>query len=250
MAKNVRTDKPKHYRKAWFRGLKKIMRIFIKKSKFVFLGEELGDRGIILSNHVGTSAPLAFELYGPCKNIRFWGAYEMNSNIFTLYKYQTRVYYHEKKHWNLFAARLFCLLATPLTFIFYRGLRLIPVYRGGKLRTTLNESLAALEDNQNIIIFPEDSSKGYLDELEGFHAGFTLLCNMCQKKDMDVPIYVAYYQKSTRTYVIDKPIMLSELFSKGLTKEEISQQLCDRCNELGKLSFEQEEELVESEKGI
>ena len=28
MAKNVRTDKPKHYRKAWFRGLKKIMRIF------------------------------------------------------------------------------------------------------------------------------------------------------------------------------------------------------------------------------
>ena len=42
-----------------------------------------------------------------------------------MYKYQTRVYYHEKKHWNLHLARLFCLLASPLTNLFYKGLNLI-----------------------------------------------------------------------------------------------------------------------------
>ena len=49
--------KEKLYRKPWFLGLKKIMRLFIKKSDFIYLGEKLSERGIVLSNHVGTSAP-------------------------------------------------------------------------------------------------------------------------------------------------------------------------------------------------
>lgn len=233
MAKNNK----KHFRKAWFRGLKKIMRLFIKESKFIYLGDEIQDRGIILSNHVGTSAPLAFELYGP-KNIRFWGAHEMNSGLIKLYKYQSKVYYHEKKHWNLGLARLFCLIASPLTNIFYKGLRLISTYPDSRLRRTLAESIDALENNQNVIIFPENSEKGYLDELEGFHAGFMLLINMCIKKGIDVPIYVSYYKKKEKTYIIDKPIMISELLVNNETKEEIAKKLCDRCNELGRMTIE------------
>ena len=242
-------DKPVHYRKAWFRGFKKFLRLFIKKSEFVYLGEEIGKRGIILSNHVGTSAPLAFELYG-LKNIRFWGAHEMNAGLFRLYKYQSKVYYHEKKDWNLALAKLFCLIAAPVANIFYKGLRLISIHKGAKLRQTLVESIDVLENNQNVIIFPEDSTKGYLDELEGFHAGFTLLCNMCLKKGLDIPIYVAYYKKTERTYIIDKPIMISQLFAGGESKEEISAKLCARCNELGKMTFHEGEELVESEKQV
>lgn len=242
-------EKTIHYRKAWFRGFKKFLRLFIKESKFVYLGDKIGDKGIILSNHVGTSAPLAFELYGP-KNIRFWGAHEMNAGLIRLYKYQSKVFYHEKKHWNLFLARMFCLIAAPVANIFYKGLRLISIHKGSKLRTTLNESVDALENNQNIIIFPEDSTNGYLDELEGFHAGFTLLCNMCLKRGIDIPLYVAYYKKDIKTYVIDKPIMLSQLFQSNETKEEIASKLCARCNELGKMSFDVEEEMVEVEDEI
>ena len=89
-----------------------------------------------------------------------------------------------------------------------------------------------------VIIFPEDSTKGYLDELEGFHAGFILLANMCIKKGIDVPLYVSYYKKSEKRYIIDKPIMLSELFNGNETKEEIANRLCNRCNELGKMTFD------------
>ena len=243
-------SKKKTYKKAWFRGLKKFMKLFIKESRFVYLGDKIGDRGIILSNHVGTSAPLAFELYGP-KNIRFWGAYEMNAGLIKLYKYQTRVYYHEKKHWNLGLARLFCLIASPLTYIFYKGLRLISCYKDSRLRNTLYESIDALENDYNIIIFPENSEKGYLDELEGFHAGFMLLVNMCMKKGVDVPIYVSYYKKSEKTYIIDKPIMISELLSNNESKEEIARKLCDRCNELGKMNFQStENEMIINTKEI
>ena len=41
-------------------GIKKIMRLFIKKTDFVYLGEKIEKNSIVLSNHVGTSAPLAW----------------------------------------------------------------------------------------------------------------------------------------------------------------------------------------------
>ncbi len=226
----------KKSRKKWFSGLKKIMRLFIKKSEFVYLGEKIEKNSIVLSNHVGTSAPLAWELYSDV-NFRFWGASEMNSGLIALYKYQTRVYYHEKKHWNLHLARLFCLLASPLTYIFYKGLNLISTYHDVRFRTTLSESIRAFEQGQNIVIFPEISDKGYLDELEGFHQGFLMLASICNKKGMDLSVYISYYRKNERLYVIDKPFKISELFEEGLSREEMAKKLCARCNELGKMKI-------------
>jgi len=79
--KQKKVKKVKKYnRNAGFRFLCKIMRIFIKPSTFEYLGEEIKPGSVILSNHVGTSAPLAFELYGP-KMLRHWGAHEMNSGL-------------------------------------------------------------------------------------------------------------------------------------------------------------------------
>lgn len=239
--------KEKQHRKGWFfRFFKGIMRKFIKKSEFIYLGKKIDKKAIILSNHVGTSAPLAWELYGDVP-VRFWGAYQMNSGLIQLYKYQTKVYYHEKKHWNLFLARLFCLIASPLTNGFYKGLNLISTYPDARFKKTLNESIQALENDENIVIFPEDSTKGYLDELEGFHKGFTMLLNICTRHNIDAPVYVSYYKKSEKRYIVDEPIMLSELLRKYNSKEEICEALCNRCNELGKMTFEEKSEESEEE---
>ena len=224
----------KKNRGIFFRGYKAMMRIAKKRPTYVHLGEEPSGQSLIVSNHVGTSAPLAFELYYN-KRIRFWGAHEMNSGLIKLYQYQTKVYYHEKKHWNLFGARMFCLIASPLTNFFYKGLRLISTYKDARFKHTLKETYEALKDNQNIIIFPEISDKGYLDELEGFHSGFVVMADYAYKNGMDLPIFVSYYRKNTNTYVIDKPVYYSELKEKYATKEEIADVLRLRCNELGKM---------------
>ena len=223
--------------KGWFRFMKKLMLGRYKKPSFVYLGEEIGNGGVILSNHEGTDAPMSLELYLD-KPIRMWGAHEMNSGLVKMYKYQTRVYYHEKKHWNLHLARLFCLLATPLTNLFYKGLNLISTYRDARFRKTIHESIDALKEGYNIVIFPEDSAKGYLAELEGFFAGFVVLAEMCKKQGMDLPIYVTYFRKKDLTYIIDKPVLYSQLTQNGESKEEVSRRLVERCNELGKMQFD------------
>ena len=240
MAKNGYKD----IRKPWFRVIKKIMRWFIKPSEFVYLGEKISEPTIVLSNHVGTSAPLAWELYGNLP-FRFWGAYEMNAGLVKLYKYQTRIYYHEKKHWNLHLARLFCLIASPLTYMFYKGINLIPTFHDIRFKKTVSESIEALDSGKSIIIFPEISDKGYLDVLEGFHQGFTVLGSILLKKGKDMPITVAYYRKNEKRYIIDRPVMLSEIFVDGVSREEIAKQLCDRCNQLGQMEIDAKEESTE-----
>ncbi len=221
-------------RRLWFRAFKLLLLGRYKRPRFVFLGEKVDKSAIIVSNHVGTDAPLSLELYFD-RPIRFWGAHEMNSGLIKLYKYQTRIYYHEKKHWNLHLARLFCLLASPLTYIFYRGLRLISTYHDVRLVKTLNESLEALEAGDNIVIFPEDSSEGYLDELKGFYAGFLMLAEHALRAGIDTPIYVSYFRKRDLMYFFDAPIYYSTLHESQKTREELAEELVERCNALGRL---------------
>ena len=199
-------------------------------------GEKFENGALILSNHEGTDSPMSLEIYCD-KPIRMWGTAEMNSGLVKLYKYQTKYYYHEKKHWNIHLARLFCLLASPLTCLFYSGFDLISTYKDTRIIKTLRESIASLKSGDNIVIFPEDSTNGYLAQLEGFHAGFAMLCEYCKRKGYDVPIYVTYFKKDMNIYVIDKPVMYSELSAGEESKEEIAKKLCERCNELGRMEL-------------
>lgn len=227
----------KQDRKAWFRGLKGLIRIFVKKTKFVYLGGEPEGPSLILSNHVGALGPLSFELYFPYR-MRFWGTYEMNGSLREVYRYQTNVYYHQKKGWNLHQARAFCLLASPLTYLFYRGLRLISTYRDIRFKTTLNESLATLQSGQSIVIFPEDSHDGYHDRLRAFHPGALMLLRYCAKKGVDVPVYVAYFNRHNHCHLLSEPMQYAELCTRFSSEEETLAYLCEKCNELGEMSKE------------
>lgn len=229
--------KKKAKRKLYFRVLRNIMKIRYKEPRFVYLGDEFVNGALILSNHEGTDSPMSLEIYCD-KPIRMWGSYEMNSGLKKLYKYQSRVYFHEKKHWNLHLSRLFCLIASPLTWLFYSGFDLISVYNDARLIKTLRESVRAIESGDNIVVFPEDSTKGYLSELEGFHEGFVLLAELCLRRGIDLPIYTAYFRKSDTTYIFDAPVRFSELCEKYKTREDIAQYLCDRCNIIGKMQFD------------
>lgn len=225
--------------------MKKLTKGRYKEPEFIYLGEEFGNGAMILSNHEGTDAPMSLELYCD-KPIRMWGAHEMNSGLVAMYKYQTRVYYHEKKGWNIHLARLFCLLASPLTNLFYKGINLISTYRDTRFRRTIAESLDAIKSGDNIVVYPEVSDNGYLEELEGFHGGFVVFAEVCKKRGIDLPIYVTYFRKKDLKYIVDKPVFYSELSKNGETREEIARKLVLRCNELGKMQFDaQAEELGE-----
>lgn len=226
----------KQDRALWYRGMKRIMRVRYKKTEFIFLGDAPTKSSIILSNHEGTDAPMSLEMY--CQfPIRMWGTCEMNSGLKRMYKYQTRVYYHEKKHWNLHLARLFCLLASPLTNLFYKGLKLISTYHDANFFHTVKESFEAIEKGDNVVIFPEKSPDGYEAELRGFYAGFVVFAQYCYKKGIDTPIYVSYFKKKERVYIFDEQIMFSKLKEMFDNRDQMADYLLDRCNKLGQINL-------------
>ena len=217
-----------------FNFIKSVVRIFKKRQKVVYLGDKVEKSSLILSNHVGASGPMSWELY-PEFPFRFWGTYEMNGNLKMVYQYLSQTYFHQKKHWPLWLARLFSLIAAPVMKGLYIGLEVISTYPDVRLKSTVTTSLEVLNQGNNIVILPEDSSVGYFDQMTKFFTGFLFFARVCYKRGHDVPIFVAYYSKKKNTTVIDKPITFSQLMEKykGLSDEEICKILLGRCNELG-----------------
>jgi 1-acyl-sn-glycerol-3-phosphate acyltransferase len=221
-------------RPTWFKGLKQVLKLFIPRAKFVYLGEKISTPAIILSNHVGASAPLAWELYFS-QRFRFWGAHEMTCGLKSVYKYLSEVYFPQKKHWNKTLAKLFCLIAAPLANLFYKGLQLIPTYRDARFRQTIEKSLNSVKSGNNLIIFPEDSRDGYHDNLKSFYAGFTVIGDACLKEGIDLPVYVSYYRKKEKTFLIDKPILFSKLRQLYADRQKLADLMCERINRLLRL---------------
>ena len=67
--------KKKHNRRPFFRFVKMIGRLIVKKPTIEYLGEKPNSVCILLSNHSGASGPANLELYLPTQ-FRMWGTFE------------------------------------------------------------------------------------------------------------------------------------------------------------------------------
>ena len=217
----------------WFKYVKIILRIFTKKPDFVFLGTKPVEPSIHLCNHVGSKGPLRLELYYD-HDFNFWGTHEMNGGFKSIYKYLSTTYFQGKKHFKPFIAKVIGFVATPFLRIIYLGLKLIPTYTDMRLKNTIKESIKEIENKRSIIIFPENSANGYFDVIKEFEPGFILLLEKLYKKDIDLPVYVMYYQKDKNRYIVDEKVMISSLFELNLSREELAEKMKERCNELSK----------------
>ena len=113
---------------------------------------------------------------------------------------------------------------------------MISTYPDARFIKTIKESQQAIKNGQSIVIYPEDSKKGYLKELEGFFAGFAVFAETSLKKGIDVPVVVSYYKKNENVYIFDKPILYSKLLKDYGSREIIVKSLLDRCNRLGEMT--------------
>lgn len=225
----------KPLRKPFFRFIKSILRIFKRKPKFVNLGDDLEDSSIYLCNHVGANGPITLELYFP-KNFRFWGTYEMCGGIKARWNYLAKNYFLKKKHNSRFASNLKASIISPFSGLFYKGMQLIPTYPDQRMIKTIEYSLDLLEKQTNLLIFPENSSDGYHDELKEYYGGFYFLATkFYEKNKKDIKIYNMYFQRKKNVFIIDKASSFLELKEKNLNHKEIALMFKNRANELSKM---------------
>ena len=221
-------------RRKWFSPIKFILKLFIRKPKVKYLGEKIDGQIMFLSNHVGAKAPLKIELYFD-RPFRFVGTYEMNGKFKQVYDYLSNIYFYQKKHWKKLPAKLFSVIATPFAWVFYRGLNLISSYRDGRLIKTVKDCVKTVKEGGSLVIFPEDSSSGYHDNITHFFSGYLFVAKKCYDIGIDLPICLAYFRKKDNCYIVDEPIYYSRLISDGKSHEEIAENSRIRLNQLQNL---------------
>lgn len=231
MSKKQRNNEINKNQPVW-KGTAKILRLLFKKPKILSLSGELPDKAIYVANHAAMFGPLIYNLYLPA-TVAPWGAWPMLGSWKQRYRYLRDVYFIQKRHKNKFAATLLAFFEAGLSPMFYKGLRVLPSYNDQRFITTLRKSIRMLDNDIGIIIFPENSTEGYMEHLTDFYAGFTELAKFYRKHSgEDIPIYPVYYHPVYKKMVIGFPSYYSDYEGRGLTRKQIAKEFCNQVNDL------------------
>ena len=139
---------------------------------------------VFLGNHAEIYGPIASALCFPFP-VRFWVISKMMFNKKDVRAYLYENTFSKKTFLPVFIRKLLAWYLGWLSVNVMNALRAIPVYRDSpmKLRQTLRESVEALENGENLMIFPEHPDgkyvKGGISELS---PGFLMLAEAWWKK--------------------------------------------------------------------
>lgn len=218
----------------WFiKLLKKIIKTFSMEPTIIQIEKDLPQIAIYISNHSGASGPLKLSIYFP-KILVPWGTHEMTSFYPTRWKYLYHVFYRQKLKYSKLKSFLLASSFGIISKQIYNGVHLIPTYPNILFKKTIKESIEHLNVNNNLLIFPEDSNNGYLEEIESFHAGFVYLAQRYYKENKThIPIIPTYFNKAERIIIIGRSYTL-ENFSEIKNRDEIANEFRLILNDLPK----------------
>lgn len=207
-----------------------LMKIFLHKPKFINLNNQFPTDGLLVGPHMGKWGPFYMSQWMPFKYAVI-GAHPMLGSYKDRWKYLRDVLYMQKAH----KGKVFSSIKATFEAVFskrmYMGMKVIPSYEDMRLLHTINDASATMDNGLPVMIFPENSDKGYQLVLNELHEGYITIANFISKKrKKEIPIYPFYVHVRRKVLTIGKPFYLSEL--KGKDNNEIIKFTTDRINEL------------------
>ena len=164
---------------------------------------------VFLGNHAEIYGPIASALCFPVP-VRFWVISHMMGRSRDVRAYLYENTFSKKTFLPVFVRRLLARLMGWLSVNVMCGLNAIPVYRDSpmKLRMTLRKSVEALENGDNLMIFPEHPDgkyvKGSVSELS---PGFLMLAEAWWKRSgKKLRIMPVFANREKRTFTFGDEI--------------------------------------------
>ena len=175
-----------------YRFVRWLIWLFFPKFKIV-QAELLPDEAcVIVGNHCHMYGPVGSEIYTPVRHV-IWCAGEMMHRE-EVAEYAFQDFWSgrpEAFHWFY---RILSHLITPLSLLLFNNAHTIAVYHDARLISTFRESIAALQDGQSVVIFPECYDE-HNNIVHAFQDKFVDLARFYYKKtgiELNfVPMYIA-----------------------------------------------------------
>lgn len=222
---------PKRKQRVW-NFFKIFFKPFFKVKSVEFLGEKFPEKCLIVSNHDNKKGPMVYELNLPVFHAS-WGAYQMLGNYSSRFHYLRDVLYIQKNGLNKFKATLKAGFEAIFSIFIYRGMKILPSYPDARLRKTLKYSMDMLDAGYSVSVYPEDSNKGYFQEMAHFFPGFVMLGQQYYKKTgEDLPVFPVYYGRKKKKIVVGNPLYIQDFVKQGLDREQIADKFRMEVNQL------------------
>ena len=165
---------------------------------------------VFLGNHAEIYGPIASALNMPV-NVRFWVISMMMFDKKVVRPYMYENTFSKKTFLPVFVRKFLAWYLGWLSVNVMNSLRAIAVYRDSpmKLRQTLRESVEALENGENLMIFPEHPDGHYAKYgVSEFSPGFLMLAEAWAKKSgKKLRILPMYANREERTFTFGDEIL-------------------------------------------
>lgn len=215
----------------YYKGMRAFARALFPKSEMRFETEPPDEPIVLIGNHSSVRGPIMLTLDDPRPH-RTWAIHSASDRAQAAsYAYHDIFFGNSRRvkwFWRIPAAILGVALP-PL--LIQSGT--IPVYHDSRILSTLRESIRAMQEGSDIVIFAESPVR-YSEYVNELQPGFTDLARLWYKKTgKRLAFYPFYAEKKNRVIAVGKPIV----FDPDLPahhQQQIAEYLRDEIDRLGR----------------
>ncbi len=175
-----------------YRIIKWLVRVFYRKMNVGGLEYLPEEPALIISNHAQMNGPIACELYFPGRRYTWCIGHMMHLREVPDYAYKD--FWSGKPWYSRWFYRLRSYLIAPLSVCVFSNADTIAVYKDTRIISTFRDTVNALCDGANVIIFPEHDVP-YNNIVNDFQDKFVDIARMYHRKTKKalcfVPMYIA-----------------------------------------------------------
>jgi 1-acyl-sn-glycerol-3-phosphate acyltransferase len=212
-----------------------VARYFFKTIRHIFFRSHLsgaqnlrkGEPFILVANHAGSFGPVSVITSLPMR-LYPWVAYEVTDRTTAAKRIQAEFFeqeLHLKPPLSTYLGKVIGRVCVALM----KDINAIPVYAKSKrIMSTVQSSLALLEQGKNILVFAEDSTRKINDVLGEFRTGFVYLAHQYYEKTKKaVQFLPVAVNKKVGGIRVGKPIRFDATNSFSREKQRLQKELQD-----------------------
>ena len=188
-----------------FLGIKRVLKCIFPRP--TFSGELPDEACVIVGNHCQIHGPLMGELYFP-QPLSIWCAGAM-MDIKTVPAYAYQDFWSQKSRFSRPFYKLCSYLIAPLAAFLFTQAHTIAVHRDSRIISTFKQSVTALNNGENLLIFPEHDVK-FNHILYEMEENFIDLARLYYKRTGKELLFVpAYLAPRLKQVVFGTPVRFS-----------------------------------------
>lgn len=172
--------------------IKGLVRLFFPKMEVEGLENLPKEPCLIVANHSQMYGPIACELYFPGNRYTWCAGQMMHKNEVPAYAYED--FWSQKPKWQRPFWKLLSYLIAPLCVCIFNNANTIGVYRDSRIISTFKNTVKALCDGANVVVFPE-CYELYSNICHRFQENFVDIAKLYYKRTGKnlrfVPMYIA-----------------------------------------------------------